>query len=270
MDDNEQETEQPSAAAYPAGLYIVGTPIGNLKDTTFRTLEVLKAADVILAEDTRITSRLLARYEIRKPLMSHHKFNETARLDEVAGRILAGEVVAMVTDSGMPGVSDPGAKLVRACREKNLPVTAIPGPSALATAIALCGIESSGYVFGGFLPHKSGARRRTLEKLSLSGLPIVLYESPYRLLKLMTEIQEVLGGPNVFVGRELTKKFEECRFGTPAEITATYEKRTVKGELVVVIEIDAKKSDSHGRDQRAPGRSIAEPGPVGPEDDESV
>lgn len=243
MDDNEQDTELPSETGFSPGLYIVGTPIGNLKDTTFRTLEVLRAANVILAEDTRITSRLLARYEIRKPLVSHHKFNEAARADEVAARIQAGEVVAMVTDSGMPGVSDPGAKLVRACRERNLSVTAIPGPSALATAIALCGIESSGYVFGGFLPHKSGARRRMLEKLSRAELPIVLYESPYRLLKLMTEIQEVLGGPNVFVGRELTKKFEECRFGSPADIIAAYEKRTVKGELVVVIENDTEKSD---------------------------
>jgi len=219
------------------GLYVVGTPIGNLKDITLRALETLRAAHVILAEDTRITSRLLARYEIRKPMISHHKFNEKSRIDEIALRIESGEVVAMVTDSGMPGVSDPGAKLVRACRERGLFVSAIPGPSALATAIALCGIESNGFVFGGFLPHKSGARRRTLAKLAQAGLPVVLYESPYRLLKLMTEIQEVLGAPEVFVGRELTKKFEENRLGTPAEITAAYEKRTVKGELVVVVMI---------------------------------
>lgn len=219
------------------GLYVVGTPIGNLKDITLRALETLRAAHVILAEDTRITSRLLARYEIRKTMISHHKFNEKSRIDEICARIESGEVVAMVTDSGMPGVSDPGAKLVRAVRERGLMITANPGPSALATAIALCGIESNGYVFGGFLPHKSGARRRTLAKLAQAGLPVVLYESPYRLLKLMTEVQEVLGTPEVFVGRELTKKFEENRMGTPAEITAAYEKRTVKGELVVVVMI---------------------------------
>lgn len=232
MDDNEIDN------ALAPGLYVVGTPIGNLRDLTFRALDTLRACDVILAEDTRITSRLLARYEIRKPLISHHKFNETARIDEVAHRIGGGEVVAMVTDSGMPGVSDPGARLVRACRERGLPVTAIPGPSALATAIALCGIESGGYVFGGFLPHKSGARRRTLARLASAGLPVVLYESPYRLLKLMTEVKETLTGAHVFVGRELTKKFEENRSGSPDDLIAAYEKRTVKGELVVVIEFE--------------------------------
>jgi len=228
--------EEPEHKLVP-GLYVVGTPIGTLKDITLRALETLRAANVILAEDTRITSRLLARYDIRKPMVSHHKFNEKSRIDEVCTRIETGEVVAMVTDSGMPGVSDPGARLVRAVRERGLYITAIPGPSALATAIALCGIESNGYVFGGFLPHKSGARRRLLAKLAQAGLPVVLYESPYRLLKLMTEIQEVLGAPEVFVGRELTKKFEENRLGTPAEISAAYEKRTVKGELVVVINV---------------------------------
>jgi 16S rRNA (cytidine1402-2'-O)-methyltransferase len=231
--DTEHEAE-----SLPPGLYIVGTPIGHLKDITERALTVLRGCDVILAEDTRITSRLLARYDIRKTLVSHHKYNESARLDEVAGRIQAGAVVAMVTDSGMPGVSDPGARLVRSCRERGIMITAIPGPSALATAIALCGIESGGYVFGGFLPHKSGARRRMLARLALAGLPIVLYESPYRLLKLMVEAKEVLTEARVFVGRELTKKFEENRYGTPDDIIAAYEKRTVKGELVVVLEFE--------------------------------
>lgn len=236
MDDRVSGAEQEvSGTPLSPGLYVVGTPIGNLKDITLRALDVLRAADVILAEDTRITSRLLTRYEIRKPMVSHHKFNETSRIDEVVARIQGGGVVAMVTDSGMPGVSDPGARLVQALRERGIAVTAAPGPSALATAIALCGIESGGYVFGGFLPHKSGARRRALSKFAQAGLPVVLYESPYRLLKLMNEIEEVLGCVDVFVGRELTKKFEECRCGKPADITAAYANRTVKGELVVVI-----------------------------------
>jgi len=229
------------------GLYVVGTPIGNLKDVTLRALEALKAADVILAEDTRISSRLLARHEIRRPLLSHHKFNEAARVEEVARRIQSGEVVAMITDSGMPGVSDPGLRLVRACRERGLLVTAVPGPSALATAISLCGIEASGYVFGGFLPHKSGARLRMLQKLARAGLPIILYESPYRLLKLMGEVKATFVSCEVFVGRELTKKFEECRQGSPDEIIAAYEKRTVKGELVVVI----KAADEKPHDENA-------------------
>ena len=224
-----------SDKSLPPGLYIVGTPIGNLGDFTFRALETLRAADVILAEDTRISRRLLIRYEIDKRLVSYHKFNEAKRTDEVVRRIESGEVVALVTDSGMPGVSDPGARVVRSCREHGLLITAIPGPSALATAISLCGIESSGYVFGGFLPHKSGARKRTLEKLMKAELPVVLYESPYRLLKLMGEVEEIIPDVSLFVGRELTKKFEECHYGKPAEIVAAYGTRTVKGELVVVI-----------------------------------
>jgi 16S rRNA (cytidine1402-2'-O)-methyltransferase len=235
VDTMEQPEEEITPAPLAAGLYLVGTPIGNLSDISARALDTLRGVDLILAEDTRITSRLLARYDIRKTLVSHHKFNEAARAAEVARRIGAGERMALVTDSGMPGVSDPGARLVRACRGAGLPVVAIPGPSALATAIALCGIEADGYVFGGFLPHKSGARRRMLERLVMAGFPVVLYESPYRLLKLMGELSELFGAPEVFVGRELTKKFEECRFGTPAEIIAAYEKRAVKGELVVVI-----------------------------------
>lgn len=236
--DPELPSEDTAPERPAPGLHVVGTPIGNLRDITARALDTLRGCDVILAEDTRITARLLARYGIRKPLVSHHKYNEAARIDDVARRIAAGEAVALVTDSGMPGVSDPGARLVRACRERGLPVTAAPGPSALATAIALGGIESSGFVFGGFLPHKSGARRRTLARLASAGLPIVLYESPYRLLKLMGEITDTLTSAQVFVGRELTKKFEELTHGTPDTITAAYRHRTVKGELVVIVSFE--------------------------------
>jgi len=217
------------------GLYLVGTPIGNLRDITLRALDALRAADVILAEDTRITMRLLARYEISKPLVSPHKFNEAKRVEDVAARIRGGQVVAMVTDSGMPGVSDPGHRLVKGIRDAGLAVIPVPGPSALATAISLCGMEADGYVFGGFLPHKSGARRRALEKLAAAGFPVVLYESPYRLVKLLGEIQEVLGDREIFAGRELTKKFEECRTGSPGEILSAYRDRSIKGEVVVVI-----------------------------------
>ncbi|MGA1192798.1 MAG: 16S rRNA (cytidine(1402)-2'-O)-methyltransferase [Kiritimatiellia bacterium] len=236
MTDESQLQPDLTPTSLPAGLYLVGTPIGNLRDITLRALDTLGAADVILAEDTRVTMRLLARYEIRKPLVSYHKFNEAKRVDEIIARIRGGEVVALVTDSGMPGVSDPGLRLARAVREAGLPVTATPGPSALTMAISLCGMEADGYVFGGFLPHKSGARRRTLEQLAGAGFPVVLYESPYRLLKLMGEINEVLGLREVFVGREMTKKFEECLRGSPDEIIAAFSGRTIKGELVVVIE----------------------------------
>ncbi len=217
------------------GLYIVGTPIGNLQDITLRALETLKGADVILAEDTRITRRLLDRYEIAKPMVSYHKFNEVARLGEILDRLRAGQKIALVTDAGMPGVSDPGARVVTACRENGFGIYVIPGPSSVVSAVALSGMAAGGFTFGGFLPHKSGARKRRLLGLASGDLPIVLFESPYRLLKLMDEIEQTLGARRVFVARELTKKFEEGICGTPAEIRESFSKRAVKGEIVVVI-----------------------------------
>jgi 16S rRNA (cytidine1402-2'-O)-methyltransferase len=230
------EPVQDPAAPMPAGLYVVGTPIGNLRDITLRALDVLHACDVVLAEDTRQTVKLLARHQIAKPLLSCHRFREASRVDEVVRRIREGAVLALVTDSGMPAVSDPGARMVEACRAAGLPVTVVPGPSAVTAAVALSGVEAPGFVFGGFLPHKSGARRRRLKELAGSDLPLVLFESPYRLLKLMDEIEAELGTRTVLVARELTKHFEECLKGSPADIRSAFAKRTVKGELVVVLE----------------------------------
>lgn len=219
-----------------AGLYIVGTPIGHLGDISFRAIETLQSADVIMAEDTRHTRRLTERYGITTRLISCHKFNEVQRAEQIIGRIRSGEAVAMVTDSGMPGISDPGARVVALCREAGVAVTAVPGPAAVTTAVALSGLGESGFIFAGFLPHKSGGRRRDLQKWADADLPVVLYESPYRLIRLLEEIEAVLGaGRRIFVARELTKKFEELRHGTPAEVRAAYEGRTVKGECAVVI-----------------------------------
>lgn len=218
-----------------AGLYIVGTPIGNLQDITLRALDTLKGVALILAEDTRETRKLLERHGLHVPMVSYHKFNEAARVEEILDRIRSGAAVALVSDSGMPAVSDPGARIVAACRAAGLPVWVIPGPSAVTSAAALCGLPSAGFVFGGFLPHKSGARRRRLAELGRGSLPLILFESPYRLLKLMDEIEAELGPRRVFVGRELTKKFEESLSGTPADIRAAFSKRAVKGELAVVI-----------------------------------
>lgn len=220
-----------------AGLYLVGTPIGNLGDISFRALETLREADLIVAEDTRHTRRLTERYEIKTRLASCHKFNEVQRAEQIVGWIEGGQAVAMVTDSGMPGISDPGARVVARCRAAGVPVTAIPGPTAVATAVALSGLGERGFVFAGFLPHKSGGRKRDLLKWAEVDLPVVFYESPYRLVKLMNEIEEYLGAERgVFVGRELTKKFEELAAGTPAEIRARYEGRKVKGECVVIVQ----------------------------------
>ncbi len=220
-----------------AGLYIVGTPIGNLGDLSLRALETLKEVELIVAEDTRHTRRLTQRYEIDTRMISCHKFNEVQRSEQIIDRIQNGDAVAMVTDSGMPGISDPGARVVALCRKAGVMITSVPGPAAVTTAVALSGFGEKGFIFAGFLPHKSGGRKRDLLKWAEADLPVVLYESPYRLLKLMGEIAEHLGSDrSVFVGRELTKKFEEMTTGTPSDILSSYDGRTVKGECVVIIQ----------------------------------
>lgn len=225
-----------------AGLYIVGTPIGNLGDISFRAIETLRDSDLIMAEDTRHSRRLLDRYEITTRLMSCHKFNEVQRAEQLIERIQSGEAIAMITDSGMPAISDPGARVVAACHAADIPVTSVPGPAAVTTAVALSGMGEKGFIFAGFLPHKSGGRKRDLIKWIDADLPVVFYESPYRLIKLMNEIEEHLSPERtVFMGRELTKKFEELRTGTPAEIRELFANRNVKGECVVII-APAKKT----------------------------
>lgn len=224
-----------------AGLYIVGTPIGNLRDITLRALDTLRDADLVLAEDTRQTRKLCARHEIDTRLVSCHKFNEAARSGWVIERVQGGDAVALVTDSGMPAVSDPGARMVAACREAGIAVTVVPGPSAVTSAIALAGCVDTGFVFEGFLPVKSGGRRKRMEALAGEHRPVVLYESPYRLVKLLTLLGELLPERRLFVGRELTKKFEECGEGTAADLLEAYAGRTVKGELVVVIHPDRSR-----------------------------
>lgn len=219
-----------------AGLYIVGTPIGNLGDMTARGIETLKEATLIIAEDTRQTRKLLTRFDITTHCISCHKFNEAQRCDEMIGRIQGGESVAMVTDSGMPCISDPGARIVAACRDAGVMITSAPGPTAATTALALSGLGGHGFLFAGFPPRKSGARRRILEQCADVPVPVILYESPYRLLKLLGEIEEVLGADRkIFVARELTKKFEELLSGTAPEIQQRFEGRNVKGECVLII-----------------------------------
>ena len=232
--------ESPGAVSSPPlapGLYLVGTPIGNLEDVTLRALRVLRSAAHILAEDTRHTRLLLDRHGIRTPMISCHKFNERAREDEILSRIRAGEALALVTDAGMPGISDPGARAADAVRAAGLPVTVIPGPCALSAAVALCGaVESRGFLFEGFLDHKTAARRRRLQELAAFPAPIVFYESTHRILKLLDEVEQELGpARRLFVARELTKKFEETVAGTPAELRTHYAAHSLKGEFVVIL-----------------------------------
>lgn len=219
-----------------AGLYVVGTPIGNLGDMTTRGIATLQEASLVLAEDTRQTRKLLTHFEIKTHCISCHKFNEAQRCEEILNRIRSGEIIAMVTDSGMPCISDPGARIVAACRNAELPVTSAPGPTAVTTALALSGFGGHGFLFAGFPARKSGARRKLLEQCLHVPVPVILYESPYRLLKLLEEVHLVFGEERpVFVARELTKKFEELLSGTAMEIVRKFDNRTVKGECVVII-----------------------------------
>ena len=218
-----------------AALYLVGTPIGNLADMTYRAVTTLREADVILAGDTRHSRILLNHYEISTPMISCHKFNEARRLDLILERLARGQAVAMITDAGMPCVSDPGARVVSACREAGFQVTVIPGPSAALSAFALAGFPDARFYFEGFLPHKSGKRNKRLEWTAALGCPVIFFESPYRLLKLMGELEPTWGPDcEVVVCRELTKKFEQTVAGKPSEVTAYYTGRAIKGELVVV------------------------------------
>ena len=218
-------------------LYLCATPIGNLGDLTPRVREALSACSAVYCEDTRRTLTLLNHCGIKKPLVSCYRENELARANEVVGRLLAGETLVYVSDAGMPGISDPGARAADAVRAAGLPVTVIPGPCALSAAIALCGqTESRGFLFEGFLDHKTAARRRRLLELAAFPAPVVFYESTHRILKLLDEVEQELGpARRLFVARELTKKFEETVAGTPAELRAHYQTHSLKGEFVVVL-----------------------------------
>jgi 16S rRNA (cytidine1402-2'-O)-methyltransferase len=216
-------------------LYVVATPIGNLDDITLRALEVLKSADVIAAEDTRHSGNLLRHFEIRKPLISYHEHNEAMRSQELAERLAAGENVALITDAGMPGLSDPGARLIRKCIERDLPFTIIPGASSILTALAGSGFSLEKFCFRGFLPVKSGQRERELRAAMEREETTVFFESPYRILKTLTACREIMPERLLCVARELTKKFEEFRRGTPGDLLEHYTAHPAKGEITLVI-----------------------------------
>lgn len=220
---------------WPAGLYVVGTPIGNLGDISARGLATLRAVSGILAEDTRHTRKLMTRYDIATPLISCHRFNEAQRAESVLSRLGQGDALALVSDAGMPGISDPGSRIVAACREAGYAVYVVPGPTAVTAALALSGFGGAGFYFEGFLPNKSAARRKRLAALLAYDVPVVLYESPYRACKLLDELEELGPDREVLVGRELTKQFEQSLVGTPRALREAFEGRTTKGEWVVVI-----------------------------------
>src|SRR5512143_2406315 len=190
-------------------LYLVATPIGNLEDITLRALRVLKECDVVAAEDTRHTGQLLKHFQISKPMLSYFQFNEAKRSEEILERLRRGEKVALVTDAGSPGISDPGERVAKAALSAGYRVEPVPGPSALVAALTASGLPTDEFHFLGFLPHKPGRRRRQLERLQGISCTLVFYEYPYRIGKLLAELREVLGDRQVVLARELTKKSEE-------------------------------------------------------------
>lgn len=230
-----------------AALTVVPTPIGNLEDITFRALRALKEADLILAEDTRKTAVLLKHYDIRKPMQSHHLFNEHKTVEMLAQRILSGENIALVSDAGTPGISDPGFLLVRACLRHQATVVVLPGPTAFVPALVASGLPCDRFRFEGFLPHKKGRATR-LSELATSTYTLVFYESPFRLVKTLEQLAEVLGNDRpACVARELTKIHEEVQRGTLASLKDHYSAKTVKGEIVLIVG-PPEKSNSQEED----------------------
>ena len=217
-------------------LYVVATPIGNLGDITLRALDILKSVDAIAAEDTRYSGILLKHFAIKKPLVSFHEHNEAMRTAQLIERIAAGENIALVTDAGMPGLSDPGARLIGECVRRALPFTIVPGASAILTAVVGSGFPTDKFFFGGFLPPKSGGRERDLRSAAARNETSVFFESPHRLIKTLTAAVDILRDRQLCVARELTKKFEEFRRGSAAELLAHYQSRPPKGEIVLLVQ----------------------------------
>lgn len=216
-------------------LFLVPTPIGNLGDITLRALEVLKSADVIAAEDTRHSGHLLHHFNIAKPLVSYHEHNEARRTQELMERLRRGETVAIVSDAGMPGISDPGARILAACIEEGLPYSVLPGPSAVITALIGSGFPADSFFYGGFLPPKSGGRERDLATAAARQETSVFYESPHRLCKTLEAATRTLASRLLCVARELTKTFEEYRIGTASELLAHYVAHPPKGEITLLV-----------------------------------
>ncbi|SKC46812.1 16S rRNA (cytidine1402-2'-O)-methyltransferase [Bacteroidales bacterium WCE2008] len=216
-------------------LYIVPTPVGNMEDMTFRAVRVLKEADLILAEDTRTSSVLLQKYDIHRPLQSHHKFNEHKTVEIVKEKILAGLDVALISDAGTPGISDPGFLLARTCSAEGIVVETLPGPTACIPAIVSSGLPCDRFCFEGFLPVKKG-RQTLLTALSKETRTMVFYESPYRLVKTLEQFAEFFGpGRECSVAREISKVHEEHRRGSLSEVAAWYREHEPKGEIVIVV-----------------------------------
>ncbi|MGH1378798.1 MAG: 16S rRNA (cytidine(1402)-2'-O)-methyltransferase [Alphaproteobacteria bacterium] len=237
MDDIEKVTENPEASVHlKSGLYVVATPIGNLRDISLRALEVLRNCDVIMCEDTRVTRKLLNAYQIKGKLCPYNDHSDDARRQYIVDQVKGGQVVALVSDAGMPLISDPGYKLVRDCEEGGVYVTTIPGASAPLAALQISGLPSDRFCFIGFLPHKTNARKKLLSQWCEVPGTLIAFETAPRLLASLQDIDSALGVREVAVVREITKLYEEVRKGSPSDLCSHYEKEGLpRGEIVLVI-----------------------------------
>jgi 16S rRNA (cytidine1402-2'-O)-methyltransferase len=223
-------------------LYLVATPIGNLEDITYRAVRVLSLVDLIAAEDTRKTKILLDHYNINKPMVSYFSYNEKARTPQLIEKLLEGQSIALVSDAGTPGISDPAFHIVQQALGKGISIIPIPGPTAFISALIVSGLPTDRFVFEGFLPQKKG-RKTKLESLKSESRTIILYESPHRILKTLTDIYTYFGNRSIVVARELTKKFEEIVRGPIQSVLSELGKKQPRGEYVVIIEGAPKHSD---------------------------
>jgi 16S rRNA (cytidine1402-2'-O)-methyltransferase len=259
--EKSQETELPVGEAYVSKqggrsivgqvgtesqgkLFVVGTPIGNLDDITLRALRVLGEVDLVASEDTRRSRVLLDRYGIRKPSLSLHRFNEARQLGRLIGLLKAGQKIALVTDAGMPCFCDPGERLVQACLREGIALEVVPGPSAVLHALVQSGFPTTPFYFGGYLPRRKGPRRREWAEASARPHTSVYFESPHRLVESLRDAEQVAPDLWLCVARELTKKFEEVRWGHPGDLAKAYEKTGVKGEICVVVRGNSRLSEN--------------------------
>ncbi len=215
-------------------LYIVPTPIGNLDDITLRAVKILSAVDLIAAEDTRTTKILLDHLNIQKPQISFFSHNETVRVPQIIGKLVDGKSVALVSDAGTPGISDPAYSIIKAAIEKEIPIIPLPGPTAFVPVLVASGMPTHSFVFEGFLPHKKG-RFTKLQQLKDEPRTIIFYESPHRILKTLEDLQNAFGDRNAVIGREMTKKFEEILRGTLSSLRQSFVSRAIKGEFVLIV-----------------------------------
>lgn len=232
----------------PGALYLVSTPIGNLGDISFRAIQILKSVDLIAAEDTRLTSVLLKHYDIPKKMISYHSYNQKRQTPQILKLLLEKKAVALVSDAGTPGISDPAYMLVQNALQENIRIIPIPGASALLAALVVSGLPVNRFVFEGFLPIKKGRNKR-IEDLAMESRTIVLYESPHRILKTVKTLNDNWGNRRCVMGREITKKFEEFFRGGLVDLFSYLSQKKVKGEIVIIVEGASKisKSTDYGR-----------------------